>query len=160
MQAPGRQQTSLEKLSGQQMGASVSLSKDSAITNTSRAFLVALVLMQMGGWINFVPSAFPGSCPLLMCSSFSNPRALYLLRRGTLGEGGRFFLLPRAETRARFPSSHELIVSVSSRLNSGLPSPCTALRQGCCSAWDSAQYHVSNLPLTFPDTVLPVQLLL
>ena len=35
------------------MGASVPLSKESPITNTLHTFLVALVLMQVGGWTNF-----------------------------------------------------------------------------------------------------------
>lgn len=54
-------------------------------------------------------------------------------------------LPPQVVTRVQ-PPSHELLLlaSVSSRLKSGLPSPCTALKQGCCSAWGSAQYHLSS----------------
>ena len=122
MRAPGRQQTSLEKSSGRQMGASVPLSRESPITNTLRAFLVALLLMRVGGWVSFARLACPGSCPLLTCSSVSKPRASCPLCRDTSGDGGGFFLLPRAQTSVQSPSSRELLVSVSSRLDSGLPS--------------------------------------
>lgn len=61
IQAAGKQQTSLEKVSGQQEGASVSLSKESPITNTWCAFLVALVLMLADGFISFARLAFPES---------------------------------------------------------------------------------------------------
>jgi len=126
------------------MAASVPLSKESPFTNTLCVFLMAQVLMYLNSWINFAWLASSGSCLLLMYSSFSIPRALYLFRRCTLGEGGRrIFLLSHAETRVQSPSSHRLFGSVSLRMNSGFVSPCTALRQGCYSAWDSVQYHVS-----------------
>lgn len=121
MRAPARQQTSLEKSSGRQRGASVPLGRESPITNTLRAFLVALVLMRVGSWVSFAWLACPGSCPLLTGSSDSNPRASCLLRRDASGDGGGFFLLPRAQTSVPSPSSRELLVSVSSRLDSGLP---------------------------------------
>lgn len=47
------QPASLQKLSGQQMGASVPLIKASPITDTLCDFLVTLVLMQVGSWIKF-----------------------------------------------------------------------------------------------------------
>ena len=129
MRAPGRQQASLEKLSGQQMGSLVPLSRESPIPNTLHAFLAALVLMRVGGWVSFAWLACPGSCPLLTCSSVSNPRASCLLCRDTSGDGGGFFLLPQAQTSVQSPSSRECLASVSSRLDSGLPSSCAALRQ-------------------------------
>lgn len=149
MRAPGRQQTSLEKSSGRQMGASVPLSRESPITNTLRAFLVALLLMRVGGWVSFARLACPGSCPLLTCSSVSKPRASCLLCRDTSGDGGGFFLLPRAQTSVRSPSSRELLVSVSSRLDSGLPSSCAALRQAVAqpgTAYNTTHQSPARVP--------------
>lgn len=53
---------SLEKLSEEQLDTLVPLSKESAIINTLCAFLVALVLRHVGGWINFPWLASPGYC--------------------------------------------------------------------------------------------------
>lgn len=78
-------------LSRQQMGASVLLSKASPITNTTHAFSMALVLIQVVGRSNVVQLSFPGSW--LTHSPFSSPRVLCLLCRGTLGARGRLFLL-------------------------------------------------------------------
>lgn len=46
------------------MDALVPLSKASPITDILHAFLVALVLMWVGGSMNFAWWASPGSCPL------------------------------------------------------------------------------------------------
>lgn len=134
------------------MDALVPLSKESPITNTLCVFLVALVLRRVGGWITFAQLASPGSSLLLTCSSFSNTRALC---RGSSEDGGRFFLLPAAETRVQSPPSHELLVSVSSSTL-----PFTALRQGCHSALGQWTISCINLLFTFLDIVLPVELLL
>lgn len=93
MEAPRRQQTFLEIFFGWQMGTSVPFSKKFQITNTLCSFLVALVLMWVRSWTNFTQLDFPGSCPLLLLSFFSSPRASYLLCGGSLGGRGGFLLL-------------------------------------------------------------------
>lgn len=54
------------------MDASVALSKESLITSTLCAFVVSVVLKQVGGRISFAP----GCCLLFMFSSFSSPSVL------------------------------------------------------------------------------------
>lgn len=71
------------------MGA-LALSRESPIPNTLCAFLVVVVLMQVGGWIKFVWLAFPGSCPLCTHFSFSNPKTSHLLCRSTSGDEEMF----------------------------------------------------------------------
>lgn len=80
MQAPGRQQTYIEILSGWQMDV-LALSSKSQVPNTLCALLVAVVPIQVGGWIEFTWLAFPGSCLLLTYSSFYNHRTSYMLCR-------------------------------------------------------------------------------
>lgn len=118
------------------MGPSAPLSKESPKTNTSHAFLVA----HAGGWLDqlcmvcffWIPSTThmllvlqPQSTASVMQEHFRGPGKV---------------LPPQAETMVQSPS-HELPASVSSRLNSGLCFPRTALRQ--CLPWDRAQYHLS-----------------
>lgn len=121
--AHGRQQTSLERLFRWQMGASVTLNKESPITNTLHSFLVALILIQVVGWSNFVQLSFPGSWPLFTHSPFSSPRASYLLRRGTSVKRRRTVPPTPSTDEGHSSWSCELVRSVSSGLEASLPTP-------------------------------------
>ena len=73
------------------------LSNEYLITNTLHAFLMALVLMQVGGWMNFAMSAFPGSCLLFTRSAFSNPSAVSYAGACCRKEEGPFFCLSKRQ---------------------------------------------------------------
>lgn len=111
---PWRQQTSLERLRGWQMGALLF------------TLLFALVLTWFLGWPCSVCLLLPGLC-LLSCPSFVfNSRGLYQLPRGTAGWGGRHLLL--LEQMRIHPTSCPL----SSRWETGLASTQSKELGGNC----------------------------
>lgn len=72
-------------------------------------------------------------------SSFSSPRALYLLRRGKR----KIPLPPVRGGKGPVSFGSELVKSISSGLAASLPPPCTDVGQGCHSAYDSTRCHTS-----------------
>lgn len=139
-QAPSRQQTSLESLSGQQMGASVPLNPEPSITKILRLFLVALVLTLVLGWtfLTWLPPS--GSKPLSLPSS-SIPRVLIYWLGGTSGARGVFSFCPKQRQGSYLPHPvHICLHQVESLL---IFLPWLGLRRGLLVSCVTTQYQAS-----------------
>lgn len=101
MRAPGRQQTSLERLSKWQIGASVLLSKQSPMTEILQLFLVALMVIWALGWTFLMSSPLSSSKLLSVISSFSQQTSSSDWDLRDMGEEN---LWTRADTRVQPPS--------------------------------------------------------
>lgn len=103
MRAPGRQQTSLERLSKWQIGASVPLSKQSPMTEILQLFLVALMVIWALGWTFLMSSPLSSSKLLSVISSFSQQRQTSS-SDWDFRDKGEENLWTRADTRVQPPS--------------------------------------------------------
>jgi len=90
IRAPGKQHTSLETASGQQMGASIPLRRKSPTTVTHRLFLVVLVVTWGAARAAVLSSSIS---PDEMGLSYSVCRAVQQLCKGTSGFRRSLFLL-------------------------------------------------------------------
>lgn len=143
------------------MGASVPLSKESAISNTLPVFSAgngSNIVQQLDQHCVF---SFPWILSIThVFFILHTPRAPYLLCRGTLGEG-RGKVHPSAPSRDKGPVSISWVTCFSElEVEFRLSFPLHRLKAGLSLTLGQYAIPCINLPLTFQETVLPILLLL
>lgn len=164
MRAPGRQQTSPERLSGRQTGASVPLGGESPVTNSPPAFFVARLLVHAVCWSTFILLPLPGAGHYRCCFYYPllvfDPAHQTYCVGALLGQGGDSSSCSEQTRGSSFPRLPSPSSSPVAPIHAGgsFPSPLRGLKAGLLLSLCPCLIPSIALVLRFPQASQPVGL--